>query len=129
MDKTEKDIKILISAKYPIIYIVSWEEERVEESLIKIAENFQKNLLFWDSSNGFVNAFTNEKNAIQDPEAAVNYALRDDEDNTVFAFKDLHHFMDSPRLIRKLRDLSKEVIQSAKSCVILSPVLKIPAAA
>jgi len=48
------DIDILIRARYPILYIVSWEEERVEQAISDIARERNKKLFVWSSSMGMV---------------------------------------------------------------------------
>ena len=42
-----EELDILIRARYPIIYLVSWEEERVEQCLAEIAERRKKKLYMW----------------------------------------------------------------------------------
>ena len=42
------------SARYPVIYVVSWEEERVERCLREIAEKRDKILFVWTVTQGIV---------------------------------------------------------------------------
>src|ERR1700685_797198 len=44
---TVEELDILIRARYPIIYLVSWEEERVEQYLAEIAERRKKKFYLW----------------------------------------------------------------------------------
>ena len=41
-EKIYKELKTLVSAKYPIIYVVSHEEDRVIETINKIASSLYK---------------------------------------------------------------------------------------
>ena len=43
----DQELETLIRARYPIIYIVSWEEKRVEDALRAIAKERAKQLLVW----------------------------------------------------------------------------------
>ncbi len=50
----EEELEVLIRARYPIIYVVSWEEERVERCLRKIATARSKQLFVWTVTQGIV---------------------------------------------------------------------------
>ena len=43
----QQELEVLIRARYPIIYLVSWEEERVEQYLAKIAQKRNKKVYVW----------------------------------------------------------------------------------
>jgi len=125
----EKELITLISAKYPIIYVVSWEEDRVEDSLIRIAKQLGKTLYIWTLTNGITSSIPHADSTptgTNDLVIGIDYAIKSN-DNAIFVFEDLHPFLDNPLVIRKLRDLSKNIVRSKKSCLILSPILKIPA--
>lgn len=47
-----QEIEVLIRAKYPILYIVSWEEKRVEEALQKICAGLNRVLHTWSITQG-----------------------------------------------------------------------------
>ena len=50
----DHELETLIRARYPIVYIVSWEEERVEDSLRAISRERNKKLHVWTVTQGFV---------------------------------------------------------------------------
>ena len=50
----QQELDVLIRARYPIVYVVSWEEERVERCLRKIAEARNKKLFVWTITQGIV---------------------------------------------------------------------------
>jgi hypothetical protein len=45
---------VLIRARYPVIYVVSWEEERVEKELARIAAVRNKKFHVWTCTQGIV---------------------------------------------------------------------------
>ncbi|HEY8506513.1 MAG TPA: hypothetical protein VIL46_18160 [Gemmataceae bacterium] len=49
-----KELDVLIRARYPIIYVVSWEEERVEQQLAQIARQRNKKFFVWTLTQGLV---------------------------------------------------------------------------
>jgi hypothetical protein len=50
----EEELEVLIRARYPIIYVSSWEEERVERRLAQIAAARGKKFHVWTYTQGIV---------------------------------------------------------------------------
>lgn len=121
----DAELEILIRARYPIIYIVSWEERRVEEALKAITQARNKKIFQWTVSQGIVTNAANRDEATRDPIKALDFVLAS-RDQAVFLFKDLHPFLNDVALVRRLRDLTYALKTSYKTLVILSPVLKLP---
>ena len=48
----EQEIEVLIRAKYPILYVVSWEEKRVEDALNAIASRLGRTTHTWSVTQG-----------------------------------------------------------------------------
>jgi AAA+ superfamily predicted ATPase len=132
------DIEVLIRARYPIIYVVTWEEERVEQRLFEIARKRNKTLHIWTCSQGLVRhgAEVQQKSrtgggSTCEPVAAMD-AVMAHVDPAIFVFKDLHDHLDvriSPanmRNVRRLRDAATALRDSYKTIVLISPVMKIP---
>ncbi len=137
------EIDVLIRARYPIIYIVSWEEERVEEVLRDIARERNKKLFVWSSSMGMVqrHAATAEEKPAQpeanrparkqtdertrDPLVALN-TIQDHVEPAIFVLRDLHPYLNDPGVARKLRDVASAIKASYKTVVLVSPTLKLP---
>src|SRR5438045_95740 len=51
-----QELDVLTRARYPIIYVTTWEEERVERCLREIAKRREKNLFIWTITDGIVKA-------------------------------------------------------------------------
>ena len=129
----EEELEILIRARYPIIYITSWEEERVESLLSRIAERRNKQLFTWTITQGIVKAGTESTRGksggkTADPVSALD-AVIDQVDPSIFLFKDFHHFTSCERcnisILRRLRDAAHHLRDSYKTIVIVGPVLNI----
>jgi SpoVK/Ycf46/Vps4 family AAA+-type ATPase len=119
------ELETLIRARYPIIYVVSWEEKRVEDALRTITQARNKKMLQWTVSQGMVVNPSNRDEATRDPIAALDYVM-ESRDQAVFLFKDLHPFLNDVKLVRRLRDLTYALKTSYKTIVMLSPMLKLP---
>jgi ATP-dependent 26S proteasome regulatory subunit len=114
------ELETLIRARYPIIYVVSWEERRVEETLREICQRRGKKMLLWTYTTGMAGNV-----ASRDPLAALDYIMGA-PDQSVFVLKDFHPFIGDVAVTRRLRDLVYALKTSYKTLVILSPILKLP---
>jgi hypothetical protein len=128
-----EEIELLVKARYPIIYIVSYEEKRVLQEIERIASNTGTKLFKWTQSKGIIDL---EERAVgegtTDPDLALDYVLTS-KTNRLFVFLDFHSFISpyremAPRFIRKLRDIANTLPDShyTKSLILLSPTLEIP---
>jgi hypothetical protein len=120
--KSEKELEYLLKARYPLVYVVSPEEERVSRVLVRLANARKKKVVFWSSTQGF-----DEQGGadVKDPLQALNY-IHDAKDDGVYVLKDFHDYIGVPDIKRRLRDLAREFRTSLKACIVLSPVQKIP---
>jgi ATP-dependent 26S proteasome regulatory subunit len=121
-DRPSVDVELetLIRARYPIIYIVSWEERRVEETLREICQRRGKKMLLWTYTTGMAGNV-----ASRDPLAALDYIMNA-PDQSVFVLKDFHPFIADVAVTRRLRDLIYILKTSYKTLIVLSPLLKLP---
>jgi SpoVK/Ycf46/Vps4 family AAA+-type ATPase len=125
----QEELNILIQAQYPLIYLVTAEEDRAEKEIATIAQMKQqpRKLFLWTLTHGMVEygqARTTQHNTIS-PEAAIEWTIREKEPS-IFIFKDLHPFKDSPAVTRWLRDAIASFQGTQKSIILMSPVQQIP---
>jgi SpoVK/Ycf46/Vps4 family AAA+-type ATPase len=121
----DKELETLIRARYPIIYIVSWEEQRVEDALREIARERGKKIFFWTITQGLVQNPNHRDNATKDPLNALD-AVIDSRDQALFVLKDFHAFIADVTVTRRLRDLTAALKTSYKTLIILAPNLRLP---
>ena len=129
-----QELETLIRARYPILYVVSAEEARVQQLVVGIAQRRQKKVFEWSFSTGIVPAGTSiqsqkHRNApSKDPLVALDQVI-DQVDPAIFVFKDFHPFLtrNNFAVIRKLKEISLQLKNSFKTIVLISPVLEIPA--
>jgi AAA+ superfamily predicted ATPase len=124
-----RQIDLLVRARYPLLYLVSWEEQRVEAMLRRLAKSHGKDLHTWSVTRGLrkigggrapVGATSTEK-----PLAAFA-AIGQLQDPALVVLEDLHPFLEEPEVVRGLRELAHYLKSTFTTAVILSPVLKIP---
>lgn len=124
--KNETELETLIRARYPIIYVVSWEEKRVEDALRNIARERNKKLNVWTVTQGFASPSGQRDHSTREPLVALD-AVMNSPDQAIFLLKDFHAFISDFNVTRRLRDLIPALKNSFKNLVILAPVLKLPA--
>ena len=124
--EVDTELETLIRARYPIIYVVSWEEKRVEEALRAITKARNKKMYQWTVTQGMVLNPLNRDEGTRDPLAALDFVM-ESRDQAVFLLKDFHPFLNDTSLVRRLRDLTYALKTSYKTLILLSPVLKLPA--
>ena len=130
----QTEIETLIRARYPILYIITNEEMRVQSLIVEIAAKRQKKVFEWTFSNGIVPAgasIQSQKSrnaATKDPLAALDQVIEQVEP-AIFLFKDFHPFLTKNNfaIVRKLKDIALHLKNSFKTIILISPVMEIPA--
>src|SRR6186997_2229171 len=128
-----QEIETLIRARYPILYIISSEETRVQTLLMEIAEKRQKKIFEWSYSTGIVPAGTSiqsqklRNTPTKDPLLALDQVI-DQVEPAIFVFKDFHPFLtrNNFAVIRKLKEIALHLKNSFKTIVLVSPTMEIP---
>ncbi|MCX7920174.1 MAG: AAA family ATPase [bacterium] len=126
-----QEIEILIRARYPILYIVTWEEDRVESALLSIVKSRDKKLYTWTINQGLIpygvsaQAQKYKNVPTSDPLLALD-AVIESVEPAIFLFKDFHSFINEATVKRKLREVSNYLRNSYKTLVLVAPVLTLP---
>lgn len=129
-----EELEILIRARYPLLYVVTAEEGRLQQVLFEIAVRRQKRLFEWSACTGIVAAGTSiqlpqhRTAPTRDPLIALDQVI-DQVEPAIYLFKDFHPHLTrhQPAILRKLKDISLHLKNSFKTVVLVSPVLEIPA--
>src|SRR5512140_1247650 len=130
----QQEIETLIRARYPILYVTTSEELRVQKLVVEIAQKRQKKVFEWTYSTGIVPAGTSiqsqkgRNTATKDPLSALDLVI-DQVEPAIFLFKDFHPFLtrNNFAIIRRLKDIALHLKNSFKTIVLISPVIEIPA--
>jgi SpoVK/Ycf46/Vps4 family AAA+-type ATPase len=124
----KEELSILVQAQYPLIYLVTSEEERAEQTIATIAQmKPQRRVFVWTVTHGVVE-YGQPRNVTQhntvSPQPALEWVIRQREPG-IYIFKDLHPLM-APDVIRWLRDAVASFKDSNKTIILMSPVLEVP---
>lgn len=127
----DQQLSILINARYPILWVESYEEQRVIKILHTICTQVQegrqfKLLWIWSATSGICNAEGKQvAENTNDPLEALT-AIHDAKQPILVIMKDLHRYIENDMVCRKLRDLHENLKATQKTVVILAPTVRIP---
>jgi len=130
----QERLSTYVRAGYPLLYIVTGEEDRAVELIGGLLENGElarRRPFVWSVSRGLCTLdlkVVDPKTA--DPKRILPFLL-EFQDAGVFILQDFHFFLDdrsptAPLVVRQLRDLVGPFKAARKTVVLLSSVLKIP---
>jgi len=127
----KQELEILIRARYPIIYVVSWEEGRVMREIDRIAAKREKKVYVWTISRGLVRHRGGIGDAAEGKKGTKDAILllkeiQSFEDPALFVLKDYHPYLKDSTVLRGLRDLAGHLRHTSTSVILLSPVLNLP---
>nr|YP_009497412.1 hypothetical protein ycf46 [Biddulphia biddulphiana]AWT40125.1 hypothetical protein ycf46 [Biddulphia biddulphiana] len=126
--KFSDELTLLLKARYPIIYINTIEEDRVEYIIRKnIKTTLNRSIYSWDFVDGYTNNPNNEGFAKRNPLQALELVERlTAETPAIFLLKDFNRFFTDISVSRKLKNISRILKLQPKTIVIIGSELNIP---
>nr|YP_009687976.1 subunit 4 of 26S proteasome [Haslea nusantara]QDX17566.1 subunit 4 of 26S proteasome [Haslea nusantara] len=126
--KFNDELALFLKARYPIIYINTIEEDRVEYVIRKnIKTNLNRSIYSWDFVDGYTNNPNNEGFARKNPLQALELVERlKAETPALFLLKDFNRFLSDLSVSRKLRNISRVLKLQPKTIIIIGSDLTIP---
>jgi len=128
----DKDIEHLMRARYPLIYILSSEEKRVEKSIADVLharereKNYKTKIFTWSVTEG-VRLGKEPQGDSKDPlRRCASWWRRRPTSGPVFILRDLHAYLKNPEVVRLLRDIGRKLKEELKTVFVISPLLAIP---
>ena len=116
------------SGGYPVVYVQSWEEGRVERAVAGLAQKYYEQPVpfgVWTCVDG-LRTGTEKWADTADPLRALE-AILEAPGPAFFLMKDLPAFLpERPDVVRRLRDLYRQLKGRGKFVVLLSPRLVLP---
>ena len=126
--KFNDELTLFLKARYPIIYINTIEEDRIEYVIRKnIKTNLNRSIYSWDFVDGYTNNPNNEGFAKRNPLQALELVERlNSETPAFFLLKDFNRFLTDLSISRKLRNISRILKLQPKTIIIIGSDLNIP---
>ena len=126
--KFTDELTLLLKARYPIIYINTIEEDRVEYIIRKyIKTSLNRSIYSWDFIDGYTNNPNNEGFAKRNPVQALELVERlTAQTPALFLLKDFNRFLTDVSISRKLKNISRILKLQPKTIIIIGSDLNIP---
>lgn len=125
MDELLGRIPHLLAARYPLLWLVSPEEERVERGLERMAQANGLQVYRWRATTGLVAAGGLAVPETESALAALNVVDTLDGP-ALFVFEDPGSALRDELVVRRIRDLERELGARRQGLVVLSHKLDIP---
>ena len=108
--KFVQELDLLVRARYPLVYLLTSEEQRVEAILLGLAETHGKALLGWSVTSGFrrlggARTASAPEGARTPLEALAEIPKLGDP--SLVVLKDFHPYLSDPAVVRALRELAQ----------------------
>ena len=101
-------------------------EERVERILATLLQEMRIYFFHWTSTEGLRRwGVDNMVYDTQEPLSALEW-IENNRTNGVYLLKDFHAYLDRHKIVRKLRDLSRDFSQDHRSIILCAPDLVVP---
>ncbi len=126
MDDLLARIPRLLAARYPLLWLLSSEEERVERCLERLSRMEGLASYRWRETSGLLGP-DGPVAGTHDPDAAVA-ALASVTVPALFLFEDASGALDDARVVRRLRDVLRDVAERRQAILLLGNRLNLPAA-
>ena len=129
MELQEK-LQVYIDAKFPLIYICSFEEEKMDVIITKVAGN--RRVFEWNELQRYRD-MTNKR--ILNPEYGLKQVLTEgaiygDLDRKILVIKDIQNYLDNQKIVKNLKNVCVQIVSGRLDTIIIlvSSVVKIPKA-
>jgi SpoVK/Ycf46/Vps4 family AAA+-type ATPase len=120
------EFNLLLRARYPIIYIPTREEERLETTIASTVKN-DRAIYTWDFVDGYQGNPNDAGFGKRNPLQALEFIEKTPPNApAIFILRDYQRFLDDIAISRKLRNLARSLKSQPKNIIIHSPQLSIP---
>ena len=123
------EIDTLIRARYPLLYLVTFEEQRVEAMLSELARAHGKDLVEWTATRG-LRTFTGQHRGppVEDSDnpAIALLQIQKLPKPSLVLLKDFHRQLEDPTVVRALRELGSTLKTTFTTVLIVAPTLRLP---
>lgn len=124
----QDEFSLLLRACYPLLYVATPEEERLEAAIQNCAkQGNSRNLYIWDFVEGYQDNPNNAGVGRRNPLQALEFVEKlPAQAASIFILRDFQRFLEDISIARKLRNLARSLKAQPKNIVIIAPTLAIP---
>lgn len=118
----KQELDTYIRARYPLLWVVTPEEQRALIEIEALAQEQRKRLMVWSATTGLSNPALPERvdSGKRDPLALLSTIL-DDSEACIWVLRDFHPFLKEPTIVRRLREVAFGLESSKKNGCLIRP--------
>jgi ATP-dependent 26S proteasome regulatory subunit len=134
MNSIKKELGLMLTARYPLLYVVSAEEEVAEKALLEVAQSRKWQIYFWDIARGWSDKEGVDKGNPMAALARVGKAPGDV--GSLFVLKDVATLIAPGAngqiasgqlpIVREIKNLAREMARDRRCLVLMSEQLRLP---
>ncbi len=123
-----EELSLLVRSRYPVLYIPTREEERVEAAIVQCAKALgERSVYTWDFVDGYQGNPNDAGMGKRNPVQALEFIEKlSPTVGAIVILRDFHRFLEDVSVARKLRNLARALKSQPKNIIILSPQVSIP---
>ncbi len=124
MQETLDTLSLNVRARYPFVYLLTWEEARALRGLRQLAKTTKRRLWTWSAVAGL----SDGKKTVEGtgPAGAALTAIEAIEGPALVVMHDFHHHIADHLVQRRMRDLVAHLSEREQCLVLLSPRAVVP---
>jgi AAA+ superfamily predicted ATPase len=124
----QEEFSLLLRSRYPVIYIPTREEERLEQAIAFLAkEQGNRAVYTWDFVDGYQGNPNDLGFAKRNPLQALELIEKiPDSAPVILILRDFQRFLEDVAVSRKLRNVARQLKYQPKNIVILAAGMNIP---
>jgi ATP-dependent 26S proteasome regulatory subunit len=126
MRTATEQIHTALASAYPLIFLVTMEEDRLQRLLQRFADSSRPEplpLVVWNCADGFE---AEGPEGSTDPMQALEW-VRTSAGRGLYVFKDLSRLLDDPKVLRRLRDTAMSIRNSGRYLFVMGAGSEVPA--
>ncbi len=121
-----EDLSLLLQSRYPILYVETYDEERLRERLAQSARSIGFSFYTWSVSGGLICEGARPSSPDACEPLAVLAAIRGIAWPAIVLLQDFHPYLQIPAVVRALRELAEESPGRWKTLVLSAPSIDLP---
>jgi len=119
------NFSLLLRSRYPLLYIPTFEEERLEQAIADIAKNLGRAIYLWDFVEGYTANPTDAGFAKRNPLQALEFVDKISHP-ALFLLRDFDRFLEDVAIARKLKNLNRRLKELPQNIILLATQIAIP---
>lgn len=122
----DEELNNNVQANVSSLYIQSFEWQRFQAKVIKVARNQTKKLFYFNDVKGLLEFDFEEKKFTSKDEDDIIDTLERLEENSIYVFEEVHSYLNDEKVVNRFKFFIRELKNKKSNLIFFSTVLTIP---